>query len=96
MSGAFEHGVPERVKAVITEVARSHGLRPADILGRERSARYVEPRQEAFFKARAISRADGAPVFSLSQLGRHFHRDHSTVLHGIRKHLGRAGEGPDA
>ena len=60
-------------------VANHYGLKPADIKSRNSSKAVAHPRQVAMFLCRTLTDA------SLPQIGKHFGRDHSTVLHSIRK-----------
>ncbi|TIV00205.1 MAG: hypothetical protein E5W09_06305 [Mesorhizobium sp.] len=78
-------GVP--VRSIIMEVAQRHGIDPALILGQCRSQRLVAIRHEAIALAHLRR-----PDLSLPQLGRAFHRDHTSILHVLRKtgaYLGR-------
>jgi chromosomal replication initiation ATPase DnaA len=68
------------VRGIIAEVALEHRVTVEDILGHGRSAPLVEARHKAIIEV-AIRR----PAFSLSQIGRCFNRDHTSVLHVLRK-----------
>lgn len=71
--------------SIIAEVARKHGLKVADLKGPRRNRPYVRARQEAMY--RCYRETDN----SLPAIGRAFgNRDHTTVLHGIRRHSGGA------
>lgn len=69
------------VRGIIAEVALAHRVTVEDILGHGRSAPLVKARHEAIIEV-AIRR----PAFSLSQIGRCFSRDHTTILHVLRKY----------
>lgn len=70
----------EPVAEIIAIAARHAGLQPADILGPLRTKLVVETRQRAMFVAWA------ATGKSLPEIGRRFgNRDHTTVLHALRK-----------
>ena len=66
------------VAQIIAQVARERGLTPADITGRDTTARIAAARQEAMLRARELTGQ------SLPQIGRSFGRDHTTVLAGCR------------
>lgn len=75
---------PQRSQDIIDDIidiaARSEGLTRADILGPLRSAPAVRARQRAMYLSRQ------ATPKSLPELGRRFgSRDHTTVLHALRK-----------
>lgn len=65
---------------VIDRVARKHGVSKSEILGRERTARISAVRHEAYAAVR------DSTGMSYPAIGRIFRRDHTTILHGIRKH----------
>lgn len=79
---------PRTMRDVAEAVARRHGMHLRDLTGPCRSAACVKARHEAFYEIRRqLDR-------SLPQIGRFFgNRDHSTVLHGIRRHEQRMGAG---
>lgn len=60
--------------------AQKHNVKMSDILSRSRKAHIARARHEAFY----LSRRDG---FSYPKIGRFFGRDHTTVMHGIKRHL---------
>lgn len=65
---------------IIKAVAAKHGLTVAQIKGHGRQKALTAARHEA------ISRVYAArPDLSLPQIGRIFHRDHTTILHAVRK-----------
>lgn len=67
----------------IAEAAAEAGLTAAHITGPQRTLRVSEPRQKA------MARAYATGLYSLPQIGRAFHRDHTTVLHACRKAAAR-------
>lgn len=80
---AEEQGTPvERVtvKSIIRMVADKHGLSVDAILSQRRDRLTVAARHEAIVTA-ATLRED----LSLPALGRQFKRDHTTILHALRK-----------
>lgn len=72
-------------KRIITRVAQAFGLTHADLVGPRRTLPVIRAR----FAAIAAMR-EAHPRMSVKALGRHFGRDHTTILHAIRK-MERAG-----
>ncbi len=67
---------PERI---IESVARNYGISPKDILSGVRSREFTVPRQLAIYLTREIC------LYSTTRIGEFFGRDHSTVMHSIKK-----------
>ena len=65
-----------RARDVLREVSRATGIKITDLTGYSRRRSIVWPRQVAYL---ALHRAG----YSLSDIGRIMHRDHTTVMHGI-------------
>lgn len=76
--GSFK---PQRTNFAIVnvqfQVAAFYGLTPLQLLADSRKLRFAKPRQVAMY----LARETGA---SLPEIGRHFCRDHTTVLHAVR------------
>ncbi|MGA0595635.1 helix-turn-helix domain-containing protein [Enterovirga sp. CN4-39] len=70
----------EPPRRIIARVARRYGVTPEAILGTSHSARIVAIRWEAI---RLVRRAH--PHRSLPWIGQQFNRDHSTIMHALRK-----------
>jgi len=69
------------VRSIILEVAKRHGISPLDITGPSRARPITEARRVAMVET-YLTRLD----LSTPQIGREFGgRDHTTVLHSIRK-----------
>lgn len=65
---------------------------PVDILRGKRKAKpIVLARHEAMYLMRQQKRATGEYRYSASQIGRFFGTDHSSALHGVRRHAERNG-----
>jgi hypothetical protein len=64
---------------IVRDVAEFYGLRPKDILGARRNKGLVIARQVAMCLAHELTK------HSYPQIGRHFHRDHTTVMHSVFK-----------
>jgi chromosomal replication initiator protein len=67
------------VQTIAWEEAEKAGITYAQILGAQRSAVYVRPRHIAMWRASRETKAN------LSEIGRVFGRDHTTVLYAIGK-----------
>jgi len=66
------------VMSIVDDVAETHGLTQAEILGRNRQAHIVRARHECFGIAK------GAGV-SYADIGRSMGRDHTAIMHGVKK-----------
>jgi Bacterial dnaA protein helix-turn-helix len=84
MDAAGDAGTPggvyrDRLLLILRAVARDYAVDPEEILSPNRKERFVQARQAAWLLLRKRTR------LSLPQIGARFGRDHSTVLHGVRK-----------
>lgn len=68
------------VRDIIHSVAVKHGFTAELILGERRSKPLVIARHEAICEAARLR-----PDMSLPELGRQFKRDHTTIIHALRK-----------
>ncbi|TCT03173.1 chromosomal replication initiator protein DnaA [Aquabacter spiritensis] len=69
-----------RVDEILRVVAKHYNVSRADILSQRRTANVVKPRQIAMYLAKTLT------LRSLPEIGRRFGgRDHTTVLHAVRK-----------
>jgi chromosomal replication initiation ATPase DnaA len=68
-----------RVSDVIAVVSAVSGVTHGEIVGETRRRRVIKARQISMWGARWYG------IRSLPQIGRVLHRDHSTVIHGIRR-----------
>jgi hypothetical protein len=76
----------EKYKVILLEVATKHGLTVDNMLSRTRSRSHVDARQEACF--RLVTETD----MSFPAIARRMrYGDHTTALHGARKHAERIG-----
>ena len=79
---------PSGWKDIVREVCANHGFTLQQILGAQRQRRLCSARHEAFY------RLSTETTMSLPEIGDAFGgRDHTTVLHGIRKHKARMERG---
>lgn len=82
---------PKRVKIedIQRVVARQYNVQRSDLLSSRRTANVVRPRQVAMYLAKNLTPR------SLPEIGRRFGgRDHTTVLHAVRKIEGLVGNDP--
>lgn len=69
-----------KVEFIVRTVAKHFGISTADILAMRRTAKFVLPRQVAMYLAKTLT------LRSLPEIGRRLNgRDHTTVLHAVRK-----------
>lgn len=68
---------PVTIQTVTKAVAKLAGVTVADLQSADRSRRFARPRQLAVYLARQWS-GKSYPI-----LGRHFNRDHSTIIHAV-------------
>lgn len=77
---------PQRVRRIVMEVCEKHGVSPIEICSEHRSQRIVVARMEACYRLRKET------TWSLPRIGKYLGgRDHTTVLHSVRKHAARNG-----
>jgi len=78
-----------RIEDIQRIVARHYNVSRSDLLSSRRTANVVRPRQIAMYLAKTLT------LRSLPEIGRRFGgRDHTTVLHAVRKIEGLIGENP--
>lgn len=75
-----------RLAGIAAEVAGRYGLSVADLRIGNSSHKFSHPRQEAM----ALSYATG--LWSTTQIGRYYGRDHTTVIHARRRYAARQAE----
>ena len=73
----------EQIRNLVRDICTLHGVTLNDIVGPFREARIVRARNEAIYQIRHTF------TLSLPQIGRIFHRDHTTIMHSIRKEEAR-------
>jgi chromosomal replication initiator protein len=81
---ALEDLIPESGQeippaAILEETAVYFGLGPGDLMSKSRSRPLTTARHVAMYLLRELT------GLSLIKIGEHFNRDHTTVLHGIKK-----------
>lgn len=72
---------------IVMETARRHGVKVADIIGPSRCQPIARIRQETMFEVYVNCEHISFPMLG-SYLGG---RDHTTILHGVKKHCERNG-----
>ena len=75
------------VRDIERAVCQRFKLTPERLRGAERQRKIARPRQIAMYLARELTDA------SLPQIGRHFARDHTTVIHACKKIAAMAEQG---
>lgn len=71
---------PSRYKLKVIEIAKKHGIEMEQMVGECRAAKFVKARQEAMYELHMMG-------LSYPSIGRLLGgRDHTTCLHGMRKH----------
>lgn len=84
---ARKHRPPQgQCHQIIEEVAAKHHVRAADILSNSRAHRLIPPRHEAMYRCVAET------SLSLPAIARIFHRDHTSIGHGVMRHHLRSGD----
>ena len=71
--------VPVTIEKIISEVARTYNVSPAEIRGMRRTANISAARQTAIYMVREIT------GMSMEDIGREFSgRDHSTIVYSLK------------
>lgn len=71
------------IKQIIRECCVKYHVTKQELIGPKRDTTIVQARQEAAFRMSKETR------LSLAQIGRKLGRDHTTILHAIRRHEAR-------
>lgn len=74
------------IDEITREVASRHGVFVGEMLGKSKNAQICRARFEAMWLAYQQRRPDGSRLYSMPFIGRCFGRDHTSVLHAIRRH----------
>jgi hypothetical protein len=76
----FDKSFPIKIDDIQRESSRLYGVSRVDLLSARRTANVVRPRQVAMYLAKTLT------LRSLPEIGLRFGgRDHTTVLHAVRK-----------
>lgn len=65
---------------LVAVAALRHGVKPEDIIGRSKPKALAAARSDAFYLAASHT------AYSIARIGRLFGRDHTTILHSLKKH----------
>jgi chromosomal replication initiation ATPase DnaA len=85
---------PSLLRSILEGVSLATGVRPHQILGPDRSYCIAWPRQAVMYALRSMTDDAGAPRYSFPEIGRALGGlDHTTVMHGVRKHAERLAVG---
>lgn len=78
-------GSPVLLMDIVADICKRERISIREMLSQGRHARLVRARQEIMYLGAKLTH------LSLPTMGRLLHRDHTSVLHGIRKHAARNG-----
>ncbi len=76
----------EEARKIMAECVEVYGITMKDLIGQDRSRPLVTIRQEC------MAEIHRSTDMSIANIGRLFHRDHTTVSHAIRRSDWRAGK----
>lgn len=74
---------PLQWRKILIQVSKATGFTVAELCGMQRHKELVEARYAAMY------RMSHETTMSLAAIGRRFNRDHTTVMHGIKRHEDR-------
>lgn len=77
--------IPAPAIRIINEVARAFEIKPEQLVERNRGRRFFIARAVAYRLMRDRWRGTQACPYSTPGIGRWFARDHSTIVHGLRR-----------
>jgi chromosomal replication initiation ATPase DnaA len=83
-----------KVENIIRECAAKHNVSFSQVIGKNRTRSFVNARWEALYRIREELRptAIDPNAYSLPRIGQFFGgMDHSSVIHGIKRHKERMG-----
>jgi chromosomal replication initiator protein len=86
--------LPARIRKIQREVCAQHGVTLDEMLSPSRKATVTEARQWAMWRVYHEIAARMSPRMSLPDIGHRFGRDHTTVLHAVRKMDALAASSP--
>jgi chromosomal replication initiation ATPase DnaA len=76
----------DRRRQIEMDVAQKHGVAASEFASTTRQAKVVAARSELFY------RLNKELAFSLARIGRLYGRDHTTVLHSVRRFVDIVGQ----
>ena len=86
--GAELPAMPQAAKRIIRETAEAHYLEPEALMLKARQGEIARARHEAMYRLRHELRKPSYPLIGKWLGG----LDHTTVLHGVRRHAERLAE----
>jgi chromosomal replication initiation ATPase DnaA len=81
-------GIPDAAFQLITEIVMMNGDQEVTVdslLGPGRGRALTAPRHLCFYELYEMRRPNGERRFTLTMIGKWFSRDHTSVLHGVKK-----------
>lgn len=81
----YNSHIPARISALVREIADREGLGVREILGPSRCRRVAFARFEVWWRLRNSNGPERVPSYPM--IGRWFRRDHTTVIHGVRRYI---------
>ena len=79
----------EAIKIITSAACKKFGIKPEDIMERTRRRQYVLSRQSIMHVMSTKLK------MNLTEIGRHFNLDHTTIIHGLKNISGRIDTEPD-
>lgn len=79
----------DQISDILSDVAARHRTTVDLIKGDCRYSEVVRARQEVMYRLRGLLRPDGSHRLSLPRIGQILNRDHTTVIHGMKRHARR-------
>lgn len=73
-------GMSQKIYAIVAGVAKKHGVTVALIMGEARDKRVILARHEVWWR---VWRTSG---LSYPRMGAMFRRDHTTIMHGVKRY----------
>lgn len=78
------------LRSVVNAISAEHGVPVSEIMNRrDRRAPVAHARQAVFYRLRGFRLSDGSYRYGVTEIGRAFGMDHSTVVWGVQRHIGR-------
>lgn len=70
---------PTVIRQILSEVSRKHEVQEWDVLGQSRQKKVHMARLELYYRVKQL------PKWSYPRIGKLFRRDHSTIVHGVKR-----------
>ena len=82
----------EFMMTISASVCLRHDLTMGQLYGSDKARKFSRARQEAYYLMRLEKTDRGFFRFSFPAIGKHFQRDHTTILHGVKEHAARIAQ----